>query len=237
MPSSSLDQAAERPATRVKARVKPRLRGLSHRYAFVVALVPCLLLVSGAPDEQARLASAVYAGSLLGLLGTSALYHGINWSPRVRYWVARIDLVMIFVLIAGTYTPIAMLRLEPGLASVVLSAVWGAALCGGILKTVWVAPPKWASAAVYVGVGSVALLFLPQVVAAIGVRATALMLLGGGFYVAGAIVYGLQWPDPLPEVFGYHETFHAFVIAGATSHFVAIALYVVPVGPRVVLQH
>ena len=213
--------------------MKPQLRGVSHRYAFMAALLPCVMLVWKAPSGRATLASAVYCGSLLGLLGTSALYHGIDWSPRTRYWVARIDLAMIFVLITGTYTPIAMLRLEPQLASIVLLAVWGTALCGAILETIWVAPPKWASAAVYVGVGSVALLFLPQVVDAIGGRATALMLLGGALYIAGAIVYGLQRPDPFPEVFGYHEMFHAFVIAGAAVHFLAIAIYVTPLSPQV----
>ena len=233
MQSSSSDALAKQLTSPVKARVKPRLRGVSHRYAFMAALLPCLMLIWKARSGRATLASAVYCGSLLGLLGTSALYHGIKWSPRTRYWVARIDLAMIFVLIAGSYTPIAMLRLEPQLGSVVLSAVWGTALCGAILKTVWVAPPKWASAAVYVAVGSVSLLFLPQVVDAIGGSATALMLLGGVFYIAGAIIYGLQRPDPYPEVFGYHELFHAFVIAGAAVHFLVMAIYVIPLAPAV----
>jgi hemolysin III len=233
MQTSSSDALAKPLPSPLKARVKPRLRGVAHRYAFRAALPPGLMLVWWAPSGPATLASAVYCGSLLGLLGTSALYHGIKWAPRTRYWVARIDLAMIFVLIAGSYTPIAMLRLEPQLGSVVLSAVWGAALCGAILKTLWVAPPKWASAAVYVVVGSVSLLFLPQVVDAIGGPATALMLLGGAFYIAGAIIYGLQRPDPYPEVFGYHEMFHAFVIAGAAVHFLVMAIYVIPLAPLV----
>ena len=214
-----------------KPRVKPRLRGVSHRYAFLAALLPSLLLVQSAPAGQATLASAVYAGSLLGLLGTSALYHEVHWSPRARFWLGRVDLAMIFVLIAGTYTPIAMLELEPKLGNVVLGGIWGAALLGAVLKTVWIEPPKWASAVIYVGVGSVALIFLPQILASIGGPATALILLGGALYVAGAIVYGLQWPDPLPDVFGYHEIFHAFVVAAAAVHFVTIALYIVPAGP------
>ena len=214
--------------TAPKPRVKPRLRGVSHRYAFLVALAPCLWLVHSAPAGRATLASAVYAGSLLALLGTSALYHEVHWSPRTRFWLARLDLAMIFALIAGTYTPIALLKLEPGLGSVVLVGVWGAAFVGASLKTIWFEPPKWASAAIYVGVGSVALVFLPQVVAAIGEEATALMLLGGGLYIAGAIVYGLQRPDPVPDVFGYHEIFHAFVVAAAAVHFATIALFVVP---------
>ena len=125
----------------------------------------------------------------------------------------------------------ALARLEPQLGSVVLTGGWGAALLGGVLKTIWIAPPKWASAAIYVGVGSVALVFAPEVVAAIGGPATALVILGGVLYVAGAVVYGLQRPDPLPEIFGYHEIFHAFVVAAATVHFVAIALYIVPANP------
>jgi hemolysin III len=217
----------------VKARVKPRLRGVSHRYAFLASLLPCLYLVSVASSGRATLAVAVYAGSLIGLLGTSAIYHGIHWSPRARFWVARLDLLMIFVLIAGTYTPIAMLRLEPGLGSVVLTGVWGSALLGGLVKTIWRDPPKWADAMIYVGVGSVALLFVPDVIAAIGIPATALLVLGGAFYVSGAIVYGLQRPDPIPEVFGYHEIFHACVVAGAAIHFLVIAVYVLPGAHRI----
>jgi hemolysin III len=216
----------------VKTRVKPRLRGVSHRYAFLASLLPCSLLVVLAPTGRATLASALYAGSLVGLLGTSALYHGIDWAPRARFWVARLDLLMIFALIAGTCTPIAMLELEPQRASVALAGLWGGALVGGIVKTLWSEPPKWASAAIFVGFGSTAILFLPEVSAAIGVPATALMLLGGGFYVAGAVVYGLQRPDPLPTVFGYHEIFHAFVLAGASVHFVTIATYIIPGAPR-----
>jgi hemolysin III len=217
----------------MKARVKPRMRGVSHRYAFLASLLPCILLVAYAPSGRATLASAVYAGSLVGLLGTSALYHGIDWTPRARFWVARLDLLMIFALIAGTQTPIVMLELEPPWSSVALAGLWGGVLLGGVVKTLWSEPPKWASAAVFVGFGSVAVLFLPDVAAAIGVPATALMIMGGAFYVAGAIVYGLQWPDPHPAVFGYHEIFHALVIAGAAVHFVTLAVYVIPGSPRV----
>ena len=228
MQSSSPDGFAQSLPEPERVRVKPRLRGVSHRYAFIGALLPGLLLVWQAPSGRATLASAIYVGSLVGLLGTSALYHGITWSARARFWVGRLDLLMIFVLIAGTYTPIAMLRLEPEAASVVLLLVWGTVLIGGIVKTVWSEPPKWASAAIYVTVGSVAVFFLPQVVAAIGSAATALMLLGGVLYGCGAVVYGLQRPDPIPDVFGYHEIFHLFVLAGAAVHFATIAVYVIP---------
>jgi hemolysin III len=213
------------------ARTKPRLRGVSHRYAFLVSMLPCAFLVWKAPGGSATLASAIYAGSLLGLFGTSALFHEIHWSPRVRFWIGRLDLLMIFVLIAGSYTPIAMLRLEPELGSTVLTGVWAGVLGGGIVKTLWRNPPKWASAVIFVSVGSSALLFLPDVIAGIGPTATALMLLGGVLYTLGAAAYGLQWPDPFPATFGYHEVFHGFVIAGAAVHFATIATYVVPGAP------
>lgn len=227
MPSHPPDASTPPPAMPEKARVKPRLRGVSHRYAFLVSLLPCLFLVGEAPSGRATIASAIYVGSLLGLLGTSAVFHEVHWPPRARFWIGRLDLLMIFVLIAGTYTPVAMLRLEPELGSTVLIGVWATVLCGGILKTLWVEPPKWASAAIFVSVASIALLFLPDVIAGIGPTATALMLLGGVLYTMGAAAYGLQWPDPFPATFGYHEIFHAFVIAGAAVHFGVIAAYVV----------
>jgi hemolysin III len=228
MHESSIDRVREFTATPVAARVKPRLRGVSHRYAFLAALPPCFWLVSSAPSGRETLACVIYCGSLLGLLGTSALYHGVTWSPRPRYWLARLDLLMIFVLIAGTYTPIAMIRLEPGLGSIVLTGMWGAALFGGGVTTFWAEPPKWATAAIFVSVASVAVLFLPAIVEAIGNAATALLALGGVLYVVGAIVYGLQRPDPHPAVFGYHELFHAVVVGAAAVHFATIAIYVVP---------
>jgi hemolysin III len=229
--SGSSDPLAKKATAAQQLRLKPRLRGVSHRYAFFGSLLPCVLLVLQAPSGRATLASALYAGSLVGLLGTSAVYHGINWSTRTRFWLGRLDLFMIFVLIAGTYTPIAMLRLDPEMASTVLAAVWGAAGVGGVVKTIWREPPKWVSAAIFVCVGSAALLFLPQVATAIGLPATLLMLLGGGLYIAGAVVYGLQRPDPVPAVFGYHEVFHLFVLAGAAVHFATIAFYVIPGSP------
>jgi hemolysin III len=194
-------------------------------------MLPCAWLVWKAPTGSATVASAIYAGSLLGLFGTSALFHEVHWSPRARFWLGRLDLLMIFVLIAGSYTPVAMLRLEPGLGSTVLVGIWTTVLVGGIVKTLWRNPPKWLSAVIFVSIASSALLYLPEVVAGIGPTATALMLLGGGLYTLGAAAYGLQWPDPFPATFGYHEIFHAFVIAGAAVHFATIAGYVVLATP------
>lgn len=230
-PPNVPDASSDPSAGSRQARVKPRWRGVSHRYAFLAALLPSFYLVWAAPSGRATWASAVYVASLLGLLGTSALFHEVHWSPRPRFWIGRLDLLMIFVLIAGSYTPVAMLRLEPELGSTVMIGVWSTVLSGGILKTVWAEPPKWVSAAIFVSVACVALLFLPDVIAGIGGTATALLLLGGVLYITGAAVYGLQWPDPFPASFGYHEIFHAFVIAGASVHFATNAIYVVLGGP------
>jgi len=211
-------------------RIKPRLRGELHRYAFFASLLPGAMLIAAAPSRRAAVAAAVYATSLTALLGTSALYHCRNWAPRARFWMARLDLAMIFVLIAGTWTPIALLALEPPLSMLVLAFMWSLALAGSVLKLFWTTASKAASAAVYIAVGSVAALFLPQIHAAIGNTGTGLLISGGLLYILGAAVYGLQRPDPLPELFGYHEIFHGLVVVAATLHFTAVAAYVIPAG-------
>ncbi len=211
-------------------RIKPRLRGELHRYAFFASLLPGAILIAAAPSRRAAVAAAVYATSLAALLGTSALYHCRNWGPRARFWMARLDLAMIFVLIAGTCTPIARLALAPPLSTVVLVSIWTLALAGSVLKLFWTRASKAASAAVYVAVGSVAALFLPQIHSAIGDTGTALLISGGLLYILGAVVYGLQRPDPLPELFGYHEIFHGLVVVAATLHFAVVAAYVIPAG-------
>lgn len=212
----------------VVPRVKPSWRGLSHKYAFFASILPGLGLVLAAPTARATVAAATYAVSLAGLLGTSALYHRITWQPRARYWMGRLDLSMIFILIAGSYTPIALLALRPDAAKPVLWTVWGAAAAGIGLKLLWTSPPKWASSVVYVAMGSVGVFFLPEIARSLGVVATTLFATGGVLYVLGAVVYALQRPDPLPHVFGYHEIFHALVVVAATVHFVAVAVYVLP---------
>jgi len=220
---------SESESTSIVARVKPRFRGQLHRYAFFVSLLPGLLLVLSAPTHRAAVVAGLYASSLAALLGTSALYHCVHWQPRARFWMARLDLAMIFVLIAGTYTPIAVLALEPPLSTIALTGMWVLAAAGSVLKIFWVNASKAASSCLYVAVGSIAVLFMPQVTASLGGSATALLVTGGALYIAGAVVYGLQRPDPLPEVFGYHEIFHGFVVAGAAVHFAVVALYVIPI--------
>jgi hemolysin III len=206
---------------------KPRLRGVLHQYAFFVALVLGAALVVAAPGGRERLAAAIYAVSVAGLLGTSALYHRREWTLRARMWMRRLDHSMIFVLIAGTYTPFALLVLHGGLAKAILIVVWAGAALGAVLNLVWVSAPKPVTAAVYVALGWVAIAAMPELARAIGAVGLGLIVLGGVLYTAGAVIYALQKPNPVPGVFGYHEVFHALVLAAAAAHFAAVAAYAV----------
>ena len=170
----------------------------------------------------------VYAVSLSALFGVSALYHEVTWSTPARRWMRRLDHSMIFLLIAGTYTPFGVLVLPGTLARVVLGVVWGGALLGMALNLVWIDAPKWLSAIVYIALGWVAVVAFPALVSQLGVTATGLIALGGVLYSAGAAVYALRRPDPAPAVFGYHEVFHALVIAAAVAHYAVVAFYVLP---------
>jgi hemolysin III len=211
------------------AKVKPRLRGVSHEYAFFVSLVLGAGLILLANGGQARLAVAIYAVSLSALFGVSALYHVHDWKrPTARLWMRRLDHTMIFFLIAGTVTPFALLVLEPPLSTALLIAVWAGAAAGTIVELAWVDHPKWVAAIVYIAVGMIGAIGFPAIVAETGVVAGILIAGGGALYATGAIIYAAQRPNPRPTVFGYHEIFHVLVIAAATAHFAAIALFAVP---------
>jgi len=211
-------------------RIKPRLRGVSHRWAFVASIFAGVALVLAAPGNRAVTAAVVYAFSLSALFGVSALYHEVTWSVAARRWMRRLDHSMIFLLIAGTYTPFGLLILPGTLALAVLAVVWGGALLGMALNVAWIDAPKWFSAVVYVLLGWVAVVAFPELVSQLGATATGLIALGGALYSAGAVVYALGRPDPVPDVFGYHEVFHAFVIAAAAAHYAVVAFYVIPRG-------
>ncbi len=208
---------------------KPRLRGVSHQWAFFVSLALGVALVLTAPSGKATTAAAVYAACVAILFGSSALYHRITWaSAAARRWMRRLDHSMIFVLIAGTYTPFALLALDNGSGNAILIVVWSAAAGGIVLKLAWIDAPKWLMACIYIAVGWVAVPAFPQLVAELGLTATSLVVVGGALYTVGAVVYALKRPDPAPAVFGYHEIFHALVIAAAALQYAVVAFYVVP---------
>jgi len=217
-------------AADMPARVKPRLRGVSHQYAFFVSLGCGVALILAASGGQARVAASIYAAAVSALLGTSALYHRVTWQPRVRPWIRRLDHSMIFVLIAGTYTPVALLALKGSLASTILIVVWAGALGGVVFKLVWIDAPKWLFAAVYIALGWVSVAIFGELPAAIGWLGVAGLAAGGVLYTVGAIVYASGRPDPAPKVFGYHEVFHALVLAAASLHYAVIAFAVLPLG-------
>jgi hemolysin III len=224
-------ESAKEVASEAIAAVKPRLRGVSHEWAFFVSLVLGAGLIVAAKTPKATLAVTIYAVSLSALLGTSALYHRVNWTrPDVRRWMRRLDHSMIFFLIAGTYTPFALLVLDGPLADAILVVVWVGAIAGAVVETIWIDHPKWVAALIYVSLGSVAAVAFPQLWLDMGVVGTLLVAGGGIVYATGAVVYATQRPNPNPRVFGYHEIFHALVIAAAAAHFAAIAFFALPAG-------
>jgi hemolysin III len=205
------------------------LRGILHQWAFISCVPLGLALVVAATDLRARIAVAVYALSLMALFGISALYHRINWRTlSARRRMRQLDHSMIFVLIAGSYTPFAMLALHGPLSTAILVAVWAGALAGVVLSLAWIGAPKWLWAMLYVGLGWILLAAMPELAAAVGIGGLTLVALGGVLYTLGAVVYSLQRPDPAPAVFGYHEVFHALVIIAAALQFAVIAFWVLP---------
>jgi hemolysin III len=206
---------------------RPLLRGWLHLAAFVVALGlgVTLLLVVG---RQEAPAFAVYGLAVAGLFGVSALYHRGRWQPIGRARLQRLDHSMIFVLIAGTYTPICVYVLDGALGAALLAVVWGGALTGAVLELRPTPTPRGLGVGLSIALGWIVLLAMPSVVDELGWVATALMGLGGVLYTVGAVVYARRRPDPLPAVFGYHEIFHALTIAGAAFHYAVIAFWVLP---------
>jgi hemolysin III len=206
----------------------PLLRGVSHAYAFWLALIAAAVLVALAPTWEARVASAVYGTGLCALFAASGLYHRWRWDPRWRPLLRRIDHSTIFVFIATSYVPIALLVLPGDLRIVVLVTVAAGALAGVVLTVAWISAPRWLTAAVYLALGWVSVITLPDLVERLDAAPMALIVAGGLLYSAGAVVYATRRPDPWPRTFGFHEVFHALVIAAAAAHFAAMAGWVVP---------
>jgi hemolysin III len=207
---------------------RPRWRGVLHQYAFFGSLVAAAVLVLAAPTRRAVVAATVYGVSLTALFGVSALNHRVTWSAGARRWMGRLDHAMINLLIAGTFTPVGLLVLSGTLAGVLLAVVWSGAAAGIALHLFWIDAPKWLSAILYVVLGWSGSAAMPQLVTHAGWGVTALLALGGVLYSAGAAVYALRRPDPAPTVFGYHEVFHALVVAAAITHYVVVALCLLP---------
>jgi hemolysin III len=208
----------------------PRLRGVTHAWALWFALVAGSVLALYAPTGLARAAAVVYGAAMCALFAVSGLYHRWRWNPRWRPLLRRIDHSTIFVFIAASYTPVALLVLSGTVQVVVLASVWAGALAGVAMSVAWITAPRVVVAASYLALGWVAVVAMPQLARTLGVAPLVLFAVGGLLYTLGAVVYALRRPNPWPHTFGFHEVFHALVIAAATVHFVAMAGWVIPAG-------
>lgn len=204
----------------------PKLRGALHAWAFGPFAIAAVLLVLAAREED-RWPTVAYALSVCGLLGTSALYHRVGWSPRWYLVARRVDHSMIFALIVGTYTPLCLVALRGHDVRATYYGMCITAAVGVVTTLFWTRSPKWLRSAIYVAVGWTGVVVVPQLFEIIG--ASGLVMLGGGglAYSVGALVYALKRPDPVPRVFGYHELFHALVIVAAAMHLCLVAFWVI----------
>ena len=203
---------------------KPRFRGRLHQFAFFVTIPAGLVLVAAARGPAAKTAAIVYALSLAGLYGTSAAYHRLPWSPRGLRWMKRLDHSMIFVLIAGTYTPVAILVLHGAWQVVILSMVWAGAAVGIALKMLRIDGLRAVSATLYIALGWLAIVAAPQIIRGLSGVAIGLLLAGGILYTGGSIVLATRRPNPRPAVFGYHEIWHSMVVGATACHFTVVLL-------------
>ena len=222
-----MSDAAHASAVATPAAVKPLLRGVLHQHAFSASIVVGALLIVGADGTRRQLAAAAFAVSVAACFGASALYHRVTWSPRARRWMRRVDHAGVYLLIAGTYTPVGLLALGGTWRIVVLATVYAGTAIAVVLKFAWVDAPKWLAAAIGIALGWVAVVALPELATRLGDTAVALLAAGGIAYTVGAIVYARQRPNPVPHLFGYHELFHALTIVAVTCQYVAIAFFVV----------
>lgn len=204
--------------------VKPRLRGWIHAGVAPLVLVASVVLVVLSPTTAARWSTAVFGLSAVLLFGTSAVYHRGTWSPRVAGVLRRLDHTNIFLIIAGTYTPLAVLLLPASTARTLLVVVWAGALVGLLARIFWLGAPRWVYVPIYVALGWVAVGFLPQFWRTGGPEIVWLVAAGGLAYTLGAVVYGLKRPNPSPRWFGFHEIFHALTVVGYTCHYVAVSI-------------
>ena len=205
---------------------KPKARGWIHLVSAVVAVVAGAALISVSwplAGLKAGLATFVYTGAVVGMFTVSAIYHRVNWkSTKARIRMKRLDHSMIFVLIAGTYTPFALLAMPREAGTLVLWIVWGGAAAGVVLKLCWPTAPRWVGVPLYLILGWVSAFYIAMILHNAGVAAMVLLAVGGILYSVGGIMYALHWPDPWPKTFGYHEFFHACTAVAAICHYIAI---------------
>ena len=225
-----LDHLAER-ASELKAEVKPKLRGWLHLGTAPLTLAGGIVLIALSPNTVTRVGSALFTGTAVILFTVSAIYHRGTWSPRVWAFLRRFDHANIFLLIAGSYTPFSLLLLEGTERVVLLTVVWGGAVLGVLFRVFWAGAPRWLYLPIYLALGWAAVFFIPSFAhgaqdlgVGIGTAVLVLVLVGGGLYTIGGLVYGFKRPDPWPSWFGFHEIFHTFTILAFVSHYIGVSL-------------
>ena len=201
---------------------------MSHQLAFFVAVPLGVLLALSAHGVVARAAAIAFALSVATMFGVGSLFHRLSWSPAAALRMGRLDHAMIYALIAGTYAPIGLLVVHPSWRVPLLAAAWGGALIATMVKLLWRDAPSWIAPVVCVALGWIVVVALPQIVGRIGVPGSLLLVGGGLVYTAGAVVYARRRPDPVPDLFGYHELFHALVIVAVACQYAAVAFFVLP---------
>lgn len=201
---------------------KPKLRGWIHAVMTPLVVAAVIVLISISPTTGAAVSSVIFGASAMSLFGVSAFYHLGNWSPRTTAVLRRIDHTNIFLIIAGSYTPLAVLLLEESTARVLLIVVWTGAILGLLARIFWLNAPRWLYTPIYVALGWVAIGFLPTFYRTGGATVMWLVIAGGLSYTLGAVVYALKWPNPSPKWFGFHEVFHLFTVGGFVSHLIAV---------------
>ncbi|STX52110.1 hemolysin, inner membrane subunit [Legionella busanensis] len=199
--------------------MKPLARGHLHQATFFIALCACTILIFYSNGARAICANIIYSFSLIGLYGISALYHTRMWSRQKYLLLRRIDHAAIFLLIAGTATPICLLKLTNTSGLHLLSIIWLVAVIGIFITTRWSHVPKWTRSLLYVVMGWIGIFYYPEIKASLDTTNIQLLIIGGIVYTLGAIIYAFKWPDPFPSVFGYHEVFHVLVVVGSGLHF------------------
>ncbi|MBN9606374.1 MAG: hemolysin III family protein [Actinomycetales bacterium] len=219
------DELEHHAAEQAGAEVKPLWRGWIHAATFPLAIALGVVLIVLADGGAAKASAAVFMASSLLLFGVSATYHRINWSPKVKAVFRRLDHSNIFLLIAGTYTPLAVNALVFPKSVILLSIIWGGALLGIAFRIFWLKAPRWLYVPLYVLLGWAAMLYIVDLVQA-NVAMMVLVLVGGVAYTVGAVFYGLKRPNPVPGVFGFHELFHSCTVIAFLCHWTAILLIV-----------
>jgi hemolysin III len=212
----------------VEERIKPRLRGVFHQWAFILAIPLGVVLGLVTETTRAQVAASVFAASVVLMFGASALYHRPNWSPARRAWLRRLDHAGIYCLIAGSYTPVGLLALRGAWQTVVLAIVWSGAGAAIFIRLFWNTAPKWISAVVGIALGWVGIVAMPEIYWNVGLACLLLILAGGILYSLGAVIYATKRPDPFPAVFGYHEIFHLMIVVAVALQYSAIAFYILP---------